>query len=365
MRRGSASFGLLAGVLALATALALWKRAQLGADAAASAAQPEPMESVTAAVARPHAYQRTTTAIGTVLALRSVSVQNELAGTVREVRLEPGQIVETGTLLVALDVSVEEAELEAQEAEEALAETLLGRVRRALENRGASAADVDRARAERDVARAQVARTQAIIERKTIRAPFRARVGLADVHPGQYLNEGTVLTTLQGVDEEAHVDFTVTQDVAARLDVGAEVAIAADGSTSLVAKVVALDARIDPSTRNALVRARIDATSAPPPGASVRVLVPVGEERTTVTVPVSALRKGPGGDHVFVLLQDEEGRTRARVRPVESGAMLGDEVVIEAGLEPGEEVAASGSFKLHEGMLVAVVPDEALPVAAR
>ena len=61
--------------------------------------------------------------------------------------------------------------------------------------------EVDQARAARDVAQAQVARTRAVIARKTIRAPFRARVGIADVHPGQYLNEGTQLTTLQGVDD--------------------------------------------------------------------------------------------------------------------------------------------------------------------
>ena len=79
---------------------------------------------------------------------------------------------------------------------------------------------MDRARAERDVALAQIARTKAIIARKTIRAPFRARVGIADVHPGQYLNEGTQLTTLQGVDDAAHVDFTVAQQVAAGLREG-------------------------------------------------------------------------------------------------------------------------------------------------
>ena len=112
--------------------------------------------------------------------------------------LTPGQIVDAGTVLVALDVSVEEAELKAQEAQAALAETMLGRMQRLSQNRVASETDVDRARAERDVALAQIARTRAVIARKTIRAPFRARVGMADVHPGQYLNEGTQLTTLAG-----------------------------------------------------------------------------------------------------------------------------------------------------------------------
>ena len=64
---------------------------------------------------------------------------------------------------------------------------------------------------------AQIARIKAVINRKMIRAPFRARIGISDVHPGQYLNEGTLLTTLQGVDDSAYVDFAVAQQVAAAL----------------------------------------------------------------------------------------------------------------------------------------------------
>jgi membrane fusion protein (multidrug efflux system) len=358
---------LLLAVVGVGAGLAAWKNADLRAEREASAAQPEPMESVTVALATPREHVRTTTSIGTVWALRSVTLKNELAGTVREVALVPGAIVEAGTLLVGLDVSVEEAELAAQEAQAALAETLLGRMQRAHEKSGASEADVDRAKAERDVAKAQVARTRAIIERKTIRAPFRARVGLSDVHEGQYLNEGTTLTTLQGIDEAVHVDFSVSQDVAAFLHEGVGVEVEASGSEArFPAKIVALDARVDPSTRNAMVRARLDDPAAAlTPGAAVRVRVPVGEARAAITVPVSALRKGPAGDHVFVIASDGNGKTRAELRMVHSGAMLGDEVVIESGLAAGEQVAASGSFKLREGVLVAIADPEEQRTAAR
>jgi membrane fusion protein (multidrug efflux system) len=317
------------------------------------------MESVMVAVARELEHRPTTTSIGTVLALRSITLRNELPGTVRQVRLTPGQVVEAGTVLVALDVAVEEAELKAQEAQAALAKTVLHRRQHLSHDLATAQEEVDRARADLDVALAQIARTKAIIGRKTIRAPFRARVGIADVHPGQYLNEGTQLTTLQGIDEAAHVDFTVPQQVAAGLQEGENVEVFTAGDSSAVtARIVALDARIDPTTRNAVVRARIEGVgNAPPPGASVRVRVPVGSPRKAVAVPVSALRKGPGGDQVFVIAPDDDGRARARAQQVESGSMLGDEVVILAGLSAGERVAASGSFKLRDGMLVATPHD--------
>jgi membrane fusion protein (multidrug efflux system) len=118
---------------------------------------------------------------------------------------------------------------------------------------------------------------------------------------------------------------------------------------------VAVDARVDPRTRNAMVRARLDhAGSSLTPGGSVRVRVPVGERQDVVVVPVNGLRKGPEGDHVFVLEREGEGEVRARLRRVRSGPVLDDTVVILSGLEPGERVATSGSFKLREGVLVNV-----------
>jgi len=349
---------LLGALLGLGGGLAVWKVSTIRESEEASASQPEPMESVTAAVAREREHRRTTTAIGTVLALRSVTLRNELAGTVRRVRLTPGQVVEAGDLLVALDVSVEEAELTALEAQAALAQTSLTRLEQLRKHLATSQEEVDQARAERDVTLAQTARTRAIIERKIIRAPFRARVGLADVHPGQYLNEGSQLTTLQGVGDAAHVDFTVAQRVAAGLGEGDSVGVSAGDAPPVRARIVAIDVRVDTTTRNAMVRARIEgAANAPAPGASVRVLVPLGPATTAVVVPVSALRKGPAGDHVFVIAADKEGKSRAHLRPVRSGTVLGDEVLIHEGLEAGEQVATSGSFKLREAVLVAVAND--------
>jgi membrane fusion protein (multidrug efflux system) len=347
---------LLVTVVGVGVGLAAWKYTVVQEAIATSQNHPEPSESVTVAVARELEYRPITTSIGTVLALRSITLRNELPGTVREVRLTPGQIVEAGTLLVALDVSVEEAELKAQAAQAVLARTVLDRRKNLSHDLATTQEEVDRARADLDVARAQIERTKAVIARKTIRAPFRARVGIADVHPGQYLNEGTQLTTLQGVDEAAHVDFAVAQQVAAGLREGENVEVFAAGhSSSITAKIVALDARIDPTTRNAVVRARIEgAGNSPAPGASVRVRVPVGSPRKAVTVPASALRKGPGGDQVFVIAPGKDGRIRAHAQQVESGAMLGDEVVIHAGLSVGEQVAVSGSFKLRDAALVAI-----------
>lgn len=349
----------LVGVtLAVGGGLFAWKFAAAQGSAEGAAAQAEPAAVVTEAVAAAREYRGTTTSIGTVLATRSITLRNEVPGTVRAARLVPGQVVAAGTVLVALDVSVEEAELKALVARAELAQTTLERQQRMAERRAVSAMDLDNARAARDVALAEIERTRALIARKTIRAPFRARVGIADVHAGQFLEAGALLTTLQGVDDAANVDFAVAQAVAAGLGAGdrLEVFAGADESAPLAARIVAVDARIDPDTRNAMVRARIEDGAALAPGASVRVRVPTGAPQRAVVVPVSALRKGPQGDHVFVLGDGANGEVRASMRPVQAGPVLGDEVVILGGLAAGERLAASGSFKLRDGALVSVAP---------
>ena len=359
-RRGSvASAVLLLSVLGTGGGLAAWKYASIKAADTAAANQPEPTELVTTAVPKEIEHRQSSTSIGTVLALRSITLQNELAGTVRQVSLTPGKIVEAGSVLLTLDASVEQAELEALTAQVNLAQTTLNRMKSLREHLATSQEEVDQAQAEHDVALAQIARIKAVMAKKTIRAPFRARIGLSDVHPGQYLNEGTHLTTLQSVDDAAHVDFTAAQRVAAGLRVGDTVDVLLGGDTMpQPARIAAIDALVDSTTRNAMVRARIQRPSHDlSPGASVRVRVPAGPPTRALVVPVSALRRGPGGDHVFVVAPDSAGKTRAQMRRVRSGSMLADKVVILEGLNPGEQVATSGSFKLREGVLVAVAND--------
>ena len=361
LRGGVGAAGLILTLAGVGGSLTAWKVTTNRRAAAAAANQPEPVEAVTAAVAVARQQRSVATAIGTVLALKSVTLRNEVAGTVQHSALTPGRIVEPGAILIALDVSVERAELRAREAQLALAGTSLKRLENLLTHQAVSAEEVDRARAERDVADAEIARIRAIIARKTLRAGFRARIGLSDVHPGQYLAEGTELTTLQSVDGSANIDFTVAQGIAAGLRVGDSLQVApSESATPVTARIVAIDARVDPVTRNATVRARVsDPRHAFAPGASVRVRLPVGTTSLAVAIPVSSLRKGPDGDHVFVLTPDDQGKPRAHLRPVQTGEVVGDTVLVLSGLSPGERVAASGSFKLREGVLIAIADSAA------
>ncbi|RYD30459.1 MAG: biotin/lipoyl-binding protein, partial [Verrucomicrobiaceae bacterium] len=149
---------LLLAVAGTALALGIWKTNSWKKAADEAALMPEPMEAVKTSVATERSFGRFTTVTGTVRALQSIILQNELDGTVAEARITPGAIVEAGDTLVALDVSVEEAELKAQEAQAELARVTLERIEPLSKGQAVAATELDRARAERDMALAQVAR---------------------------------------------------------------------------------------------------------------------------------------------------------------------------------------------------------------
>src|SRR5688572_17719692 len=71
---------LLLGVIAAGAGLAWWKVTALKGAAAAASNQPEPVEAVILAVAKERQHRRTSTSIGTVMALRSITLRNEMAG---------------------------------------------------------------------------------------------------------------------------------------------------------------------------------------------------------------------------------------------------------------------------------------------
>jgi membrane fusion protein (multidrug efflux system) len=342
--------------------LGFYKTQQFKAAEAAAKMTPEPMEAVATARARQGEWVASTRAIGTVVSLKQLELRNELSGTIAEMGFSSGDIVEKDQLLVQFDVRQENAALEAAQAEATLAQQNLER-REALKKSAAySVQEADKARADFAAATARALGLKVIIDKKRIAAPFKARIGITNLQPGTYLDAGTLIGKLQGVDDDAYVDFSLPQDDAAAIRVGTSVTLAsaalANGSTT--AKIVAEDDSIDASSRT--VRFRAVATGLGGtlrPGTFVDVNVATSKPQPTVLVPLTALRRSPNGQFVFVVVE-EDGKQRARQRHVETGPVQNEDIAVQKGLTAGELIATSGSFKLRDGLLVnAATPDTA------
>jgi membrane fusion protein (multidrug efflux system) len=345
--------------LVVAAGLGYYKYRQIQAGMAFAAAFPERVEAVEVFIAREEIWQPTTSVTAEVVAIQSIELSNELAGSVVEVGFAPGARVNKGQVLLRLDISEEVAQIAAARAEAEIARLDLARNQKLIAS-GAAAQDArDRAKARSDAAVAAVNRVQAVIAKKTLRAPFDATTGLHELEVGQYLDKASVISRLIGINDQIWIDFTLPQQQA-QLANGQRISVTiVEAAQLFAAEIIARDAFVNEMSRNVRFRAIADNQDIGLyPGTLVSVEVPVGESQIAVLVPVTAVRWSSFGANVFVLRPAEEGAPapeRAEKRVVQLGPQRGEFMVITTGVRPGERIAADGAFKLREGMLVNAV----------
>ncbi len=333
---------------------------QISAAIAQHAGFVPPPEAITTVVAGEDQWQGTLDAIGTVTAAQGVVVSADLPGIVAGIEFESGSRVQAGDVLVRLDTRQEEAQLAAAEAAEHLAHVNLERFTTLRARDLAAQAELDQAETQEKQAAANVREAKAVIDRKTIRAPFSGILGIRQVNLGQYLTAGQSIVPLQSLDR-VFVDFAIPQQQMHDVHVGSELNVTVDGTEQTTAKgrVSAINSIVDPSTRNVTVRGTIaNPTRKILPGMFVRASVVVGKSRSVIAVPASAIAHAPYGDFVFIVenMQGQGGASYKGVRQqvVKLGESRGDQVAVESGIKPGEELATSGVFKLRSGAAVLV-----------
>ena len=347
----------IAGAIA---ALGFVKFQQIQTAIAQGAAFQPPPEAVTTIVARQEKWPATLSAIGTMAAVQGVTVSADLPGTVERILFDSGEAVQAGEMLAVLDTRQEQAQLAAIEAQRELARLTFERMQGLLNEKVISAAEFDRATADYRQTDARVGEIRAVIQRKTIRAPFSGILGLRQVNLGQYLAGGDPLVTLQSLNP-IYVNFGVPQQAAGQMVAGRSIKLTADDLAGVgwSGHISAVDSLVDAATRNI----QVQATLANPggrlrPGMFVQVEVPLGPSQTVIALPASAISYAPYGDSVFVVseMNGEDGKPYRGVRQqfVKPGPARGDQLAVLAGIKPGDEVVTSGVFKLRNGAAVLV-----------
>ena len=347
-------------IAAFVAALGFVKFRQIKMAIAVYASFQPPPEAVTTVVAAQDEWPDTLTAIGTVAAVRGVTVSADLPGVVDQVRFESGQSVREGDVLAQLDTRQEQAQSGAAEAQRDLARLNFALMEGLLSKSVISRAEYDQATAEQRQTTARVGEIRAAIDRKTIRAPFSGVLGIRQINVGQYLSGGDAVVNLQSLNP-IYVNFGVPQQDAGKVTVGRSVRITLDDGSGmrLGGLVTAIDSVVDPGTRNLLVQTTLaNLAGKLRPGMFVQTEVTVGTGHSIVTLPASAISYAPYGDSVFVVtdLKDAKGQTYRGVRQqiVKLGATRGDQVAIASGVKRGDEVVSSGVFKLRNGAAVLV-----------
>ena len=327
---------------------------------AKSGAFEPPPTAVTTDVAKQSEWQPTLESVGTATAVNGVTVSTDLAGIVRQIAFESGNKVRAGDLLVRLDTTQEEAQLHQSEAQRDFAAVTLKRDKDLVEKHAISQSDYDNAEAAYRQGQAAVDQFNALIARKTLRAPFDGVAGIRQVNLGQYLKEGDPIVALQAFDP-IYVNFSLPQQDLSKLAVGQPVALHVDAfeDQSFDGTITAINSMVDQATRNI----QVQATFKNPdwrlrPGMFAKVSVIMSEKQNVVAIPATAIHYAPYGDSIFVVseMKDPQGKEYKGVKEqfIKIGQSRGDMIAIVSGLKPGEEVVTSGVFRLKSGARVTV-----------
>ena len=318
-----------------------------------------PPQAVTAATAQSSDWQPEVSAVGSLRAVRGVDVTTEVTGLVRALRFKSGDEAQSGQVLVELNADAEIAQQHALEAAADLSSTVYERDKAQYEVQAISKAQLDADAADLKNKRAQAAAQAALVAKKTLRAPFAGRLGITTVNPGQYLNTGDKVVTLQAVDP-VYVDFKLPQQQLALITNGQAVNLTTDAfaGVKFAGKITAIDPRVDAGTRNFQAEATIpNPERRLMPGMFARVAVLAGDIKRYVTLPQTSITYNPYGATVFLAQKKPGGSDKdliAQQSFVTLGPTRGDQVAVLRGVKEGDLVVTSGQLKLNNGTPVII-----------
>jgi membrane fusion protein (multidrug efflux system) len=325
-----------------------------------------PPATVTTMVVGDDEWQPQLLASGSLRAYRGVELSTEVNGIIKSVFVKSGMDVKEGTLLMALVQDADLAQLHALQAQADLAKVVNERDRQQLAIEAISKNAFDSSSADYKAKAAQVEQQAALVAKKNLKAPFSGRVGIVSSNPGQFINSGDKILTLQTIDP-VFVDFTLPQNVAAQIKKDQIVNVVSDGFGNQIfkGKITAVSPKVDSNTRNIQVEALVSNPDKKLlPGMFASLKVDLGDKVRYITVPQTAVTYNPYGSVIYIAKQgtakDGKPSTEAQQVFVTTGPTRGDQVAILKGIQIGDTIVTSGQLKLKNGTPL-IVNNDVIP----
>ncbi len=370
MRQKPARFGLwfrqlvrLASVLGVLLlifgGLFLWRDLRRNGSAKA-ATNPAPALPVATAIATTGSEPVYLDAVGSLEAVRQVTMAPEVAGRVVEISFTAGTTVRKGDALVQLYDEPERAELASLNAKATFTKAQLARSEELAPTGAQPRTTLDQRRSEFDQANADIRRTRALITQKTVRAPFSGELGLRRINLGQYLNAGDPVATLTDL-RELYANFALPQQALGQLRTGQRVEVRIDAfpSRTFEGRVTALEPQVAGDTRNVTVQATLaNPDLALRPGLFVQVRLVLPSQLDVITVPETAILSSADGSSVIRVAKVQHDVGVAEIVPVQVGRHIGDRIMVNGGLAVGDVIVTTGQVRVSPGARVKVAAEE-------
>jgi membrane fusion protein, multidrug efflux system len=316
-----------------------------GMDTAGSGSERDPRLPVSALVLKPEVLTNKVLATGTVLANEEVDLRSETTGKIEKIYFSEGSKVRKGSLLVKINDSELRAQRMRVESQRKVAQEKERRRKQLFEKEGISPEDYESAVNELNGILAQVQLIDAQIEKTELKAPFDGFIGLRYVSEGSYVDPTIRIATLQDL-QSVKLDFAVPEKYVSSVRKGQSVFFRVSGRTEqFEGTILAVEPKIDPVTRNVLLRAICPNTDGTiMPGAFAEVELVLEQMSGALMIPTQALVPDLQGQKVYVC----RGGVAQELR-VQIGLRTENKVQVTKGLAPGDTLLTTGLLQVVGG----------------
>lgn len=366
-----------------------------------------PPATISTIIAKSKNWQPTLTAVGNFVAVNGVDVNAQQSGHVTKIYFTSGEHVQKGQTLLELDKTVDSQSLAEAKANLELSKNSYDRQKALYKTSATSTSTLDAAESNLENSMAAVNKIQAILDQKTIRAPFDGKLGLRNVNLGQFVTPGaTHLVTLQSQDP-LFLQFYLPEQYLPHIHKGQKLNFKVEAYPDHIFEgtIEALNAKVDSTTHNILVQAKVancpnfDDIKKPHHYvksykknkygmtqvlcdtdlnkknhvkayafiagmfANIEVMKPV--IKNTLVLPRTAISFSLYGNSVYLVKKSTDPITKQVSLKVfqtfvKTGEEKGNEVVVLSGVKAGDEVVNSGQLKLQNGTDVIINNDVTL-----
>ncbi|MBP6019726.1 MAG: efflux RND transporter periplasmic adaptor subunit [Burkholderiaceae bacterium] len=350
--------------VALGVAGSRWLAKRDVGTSASQAVATAPVSSTSAAKAAANVQLATVTqvslphgvaAVGNLRSENAVELRSEITGRIAQINFDEGGKVAKGQVLVRLDDSVLQAQLQQAQANLNLAASQHRRAAELNKQGFISKQARDEAASQLNVQQAAVALAQAQLSKTAIVAPFDGLAGLRNVSVGDYVSPGSDLVPIESIDP-LKADFRIPEQYLGLVRIGTRISLSFDAlpGQAREAQVAAISPVIEVGGRSILLRANVpNADGALRPGMFARVQLKFMDTESLV-VPETALSPSGQSQYVFRVSQNTAQRVMVSVGQRREGM-----VEILDGLQAGDQVVISGLQKVLDGGQVQVLPSAA------
>lgn len=305
---------------------------------------------VKAHIVKPEKLANNIITSGTILANEEVELRSEVSGKITSILFREGSKVKKNDLLVKINDSELQAQLEKTKFNLKLLEDREYRQRVLLEREAISQEDYDVSLNELNVVKADIELITAQIEKTEIRAPFDGTIGLRNVSEGSFVNTTTDIATLQNINP-VRIDFSIPERHAGNVKTGDPVKFKIVGTDEIyTGKVYAIEPKINPLTRTLKIRASYSNPSGNIlPGSFADIELILNEIENALMVPSHSIVPELKSQKVYLY---KSGNVVAQ--NVETGIRSATQVQIVYGLAENDTVIISGILQIRPGMPVVI-----------